>query len=52
MVGAGEVGELAELLDDIALDAPAAGLQKAPLEVLEAIAMRVERLGIPAQVSG
>jgi oxidoreductase, Fe-S type len=33
-------------------DTPAAGLQKAPLEVLEAIAMRVERLGIPAQVSG
>ena len=33
-------------------DTPAAGLQKAPLEVLEAIAAQVERLGIPAQVSG
>ena len=30
VVGAGEVGELAELLDDIALDAPAAGLDDVP----------------------
>lgn len=35
----------------IARDTPAAGLRKAPPEVLDAIAARVEALGIPCQVS-
>lgn len=35
----------------IARETPAAGLEKAPAEVLDAIAARVEALGIPCQVS-